>query len=258
MNNESFLAKPDRKALGNLTLKTAIFTLRFASFLHCTPFQVRSNTEFSVKPFKTTWRRWLWYLANVATYGHGIFQVISFTINISKNGLTQDSAPHCFFLSLALFSMLFYANALGKRDELLAHINNITQLMENSKYFLLTLRGESFDALCPLIVVPCSDTWYALPFSLVTVNYFCVLVSLVWPLILLALFVAQPDGHMFLYFLLPTSVQSDFGVFLLLFFVQGGIYFWGCCIVSSAYCWWTANIFQNLLWLNYLNRYFKT
>ena len=100
-------------------------------------------------------------------------------------------------------------------------------------------------------------TWYALPFCIVTVNYFSILASVLWPLLLVLLFVVNPDGQMFLYSALPDWVKSHSGVYELVLVIQTVINFWGCTMEGAAFCWWSANVFQNLIWLQDLVRYWN-
>ena len=98
-------------------------------------------------------------------------------------------------------------------------------------------------------------TWYSLPFCVVTVTYFSILASVLWPLLLVLLFIVNPEGHMFLYSVLPDCVKSLAGVYELILVIQTVINFSGCTMEGAAFCWWSANVFQNLIWLQDLIRY---
>ena len=123
------------KMLEHLTLRITIATLFFASAIKCVPFKLTSSTKLLVEPFKRTPEIWLWYLATFTTYCHGIFQIVSFCFTVWTHGFDKDSAPHFFFLTVALFSMLFYGNAFWKPNETVYHINCISILMQQSMTF---------------------------------------------------------------------------------------------------------------------------
>ena len=119
--------------LADFTLHTAIASLRFASTIKCAPFKLNSTNEISVQPLQKAWERGQWYLATTTIFCHGIFQIVTFTDNVWTNGLNKDSAPHFFFLALALIPMLLFGNAFWKEQGTVNHINCITTLARQSK-----------------------------------------------------------------------------------------------------------------------------
>ena len=94
--------------------------------------------------------------------------------------------------------------------------------------------------------------WYRNYYVVLTLGAATVLFDLMYSAAMLLLFVQNPNGQMFLYWLIPDALKTNMVTFPVVCILQGLIFVWTSAIEAAAYPWWCAMVFQNLAWIDQL------